>query len=730
MPLNAKPMKLVIVESPTKARAIQGFLGEDYHVVSSFGHVRDLPKSKLGVDTEHDFTPGYVIPTKARKTVSALKKAAQHADVLIMATDEDREGEAIAWHLVQVLGLNASSQQPTFSPREKGRVHKKPGVESQNPHVAIARIVFHEITKRAIEEALENPREININLVNAQQARRILDRLVGYELSPFLWKKVAKGLSAGRVQSVAVRLIVDRERERKNFISEEYWTIVASLLKIKNRRSEIKDQEFKALLVRINNETIPKLGIKTKEEADAIIKDLADATYTIARIEKREVAKNPFAPFTTSTLQQDSWRRLRMSAKFTMRIAQQLYEGINLGDGQIGLITYMRTDSVNIAASAQHTAKEFIETAYGKTYSSPRTFKTKSRLAQEAHEAIRPTDPRRAPQSIKECVDERQYKLYDLIWRRFIASQMSPASFDVMSADIETTSERNAKTYTFRATGQTMKFDGFLKVYPLKFEETMFPELNKGEILECSALVPDQHFTQPPPRYSEATLVKALEKEGIGRPSTYAPIMSTIQERGYIEKDEKRYFMPTEVGILVNDLLVEHFPAIVDIAFSAKMEEDLDTIAEGKTQWVPVVKNFYDPFKETLDQKYHDVAKYDLTEPSDEVCEKCGKPMVIKLGKFGKFLACSGFPECKNAKNIERSTHVACPKCDEGEIGEKRSRRGRVFYGCNRWPKCNYALWSRPTGEKCPECGSLLVEERKGTKCSNKECGGVQSLVS
>ncbi len=685
-------MKLVVVESPTKAKTIQRFLGKDYRVMSSFGHVRDLPKTKLGVDVEHDFTPTYVIPTKSKKAVTELKKSASKADVLIMATDEDREGEAIAWHLLQALG----------------------GEEQKE----VQRIVFHEITNNAIEEALAHPREIDMNLVDAQQARRILDRLVGYNLSPFLWKKVAKGLSAGRVQSVAVRLVAEREREIEKFIPEEYWTIEALL--------QSQTTEFLAQLIKIGENTIPKLGINTEKETDKIIKDLEGAEYKIESIEKKATQKHPFAPYTTSTLQQDAWRRLHMSAKFTMRIAQQLYEGTNLGEGAVGLITYMRTDSVHVASSAQTAAQKFIEHEYGKDYHASRIFKTKSRLAQEAHEAIRPTDPRRTPESIKEYLDARQYKLYDIVWRRFVASQMSSARFDSTTIEIETDNSKQTtdnKNYTFRATGQIMKFDGFLKVYPIKFEETMLPDLKEGEILDLQKLIPEQHFTKPPPRYSEATLVKTLEKEGVGRPSTYAPIMSTIQDRGYVEKDEQKRFRPTEIGTLVNDMLVEHFPKIVDIAFTAHMEEDLDNIAEGKTEWVPVIKTFYDPFKKNLEQKYENVEKKDLTEETEEVCEKCGKPMIIKYGRFGKFMACTGFPDCKNTKSLEKSTDVPCPKCGKGKISEKKSKRKRTFYGCNQWPKCDFALWSRPTGEKCPECGSLLVEERNQNKCSDKTCG-------
>jgi DNA topoisomerase IA len=1190
-------MNLIIVESPTKGDTIRKFLGAEYKVLASFGHVRDLPKTKFGVDVEKNFEPKYVIIPKAKKVINLLKKEAEKAKTLILASDPDREGEAIAWHLTQVLNLNGKPYQ---------------------------RIVFHEITKKAIEEALKNPRKIDINLVNAQQARRILDRIVGYELSPFLWKKVAKRLSAGRVQSVVVRLIVEREREIEKFVPQEYWTIVAKLKK----QAEIGSltTEFEAVLVKKDGKIIPKLGIKNKKEVDEILKDLKGAEYKVASIEKKEVKRNPPPPFITSTLQQEAWQRFHFPAKFTMQIAQQLYEkglcidensliitregeiyrikelenskmnlliGINertlqsefaevskfwkikaprkmikietedhekiiitkdhpllllknglptwvkgedikcgdyvaamesipverkkkplhllelieqfpdsikqriefqfsdpfhslirrktvgkpvpysllknqlkrkrikvnqivnyyqgvrvkpkvgwanfnkipfylnpkisyfigliAGDGHLpknerkirlsqkleyknpsvlnslnklisevlgrqfklrfsqknkgftinstflyyllqllgiptgnkhekidipnvllsqpdeivkaylaglwdsdgcinkhptansiqvsysskselfidklrlllktfgmnsskhldkrnkvfwlrltsngiskfkeqiapyliikkdrweklykkygeiyknrvisqcqgipgiapllekslveeefpkqklsqlvgvdifnyfgnvkpahnrlafiqkpilgkistfidtenqlfrrlstspiiwkkiitkkeinykkqfvydlttssntfianGLVshncTYHRTDSLNISDLALAAAKKFIIKNFGQNYYQFRKFKTKSKVAQEAHEAIRPTYPENTPENLKEKLNKNQFKLYDLIWRRFIACQMASAIFDLTTINI------GAKNYTFRATGQTLKFDGFLKVYPVKFEEKELPPLNVNEILKLIKLIPKQHFTEPPPRYTEASLIKELEKNGIGRPSTYAPILATIQERNYVKKDEQKRFFPTEIGILVNDLLVKHFPEIIDISFTAKMEEDLDKIANGQKDYVSVLKEFYQPFKENLGKKYKEVSKEDLIEKTEKKCPKCGAPILIRFGKFGRFYACSNFPKCDFTENLkENNLKIKCPKCKQGEIVERRTKNGKIFYGCSNWPKCDFALWEKPTGEICPKCGSLLVQtKRKQIKCSNKDC--------
>jgi DNA topoisomerase-1 len=672
-------MDLIIVESPTKAKTITKFLGPKYRVLSSYGHIRDLPKSELGVDTEHNFEPKYIIPTKARKTVSMLKKEAKEAKTIILATDEDREGEAIAFHLSKILDLGDKEQQ---------------------------RIVFHEITKQAIENALKNPRDIDMNLVNAQQGRRVLDRLVGYKLSPFLWKKIVKGLSAGRVQSVAVRLIVEREDEIKAFKPQEYYTIEAEL---QSREANAKTN-FLSFLIKKDEKTIPKLGINTKKEADAIVKNLNNAEYKVASIDKKESRRNPLPPFTTSTLQQEASKRLRWPAKFTMSVAQKLYEK--------GHITYHRTDSLNLSEISLTGAKKFIEEKYGKNYSPgfARRFKTKSKGAQEAHEAIRPTYPNKEPSQLK--LDDKQHRLYDLIWRKFIASQMSQAIFDSTSIDI------SAKNYTFRTTGQTLKFDGFLKVYTMKYEEAELPMLEKNEILELIKLLSNQHFTQPLPRYTEAGLIKILEENGIGRPSTYAPTISTIQTRNYVQKNEDKRFEPTEIGIAVNGLLVEHFPKIVDIKFTAIMEKNFDEIAEGETEWTQVIENFYTPFAKNLANKEEEVPKHKIAEQkTDKICPKCGAPLIIKLGRFGKFYACSAFPECKHTAPLERpSLGVKCPKCEEGELVEKRTRKGKIFFACNKYPQCDFALWDKPINEKCPKCDSLLVETKKGAKCSNKEC--------
>ncbi len=660
-------VKLVIVESPTKSKTIQRFLGKDFLVASSYGHIRDLPKKELGVDVKKDFTPKYVIPTKARKKVNELKKHLEKADSAILATDSDREGEAIAWHLAHALKL------------------KDPD-----------RIAFHEITKPAIEQAIKHPRKIDMKLVNAQQARRILDRLVGYKLSPFLWKKVMRGLSAGRVQSVAVRLICEREEEIKKFKPEEYWDITAELAK--QNQTEV----FEARLTEKNNKAITKLGIKDKQKAEQILKDLTGAEYKVIDIEKKQTKKNPLPPFTTSTLQQTAAGQLRLSAKRTMFLAQKLYER--------GLITYHRTDSLNLSSASQAEARKLIEKSFGKQYTKPRHYKTKSKGAQEAHEAIRPSYPSKTPTMVKD-------KLYELIWQRFIASQMTEARFDASKIDI------SASNYTFRANGQTLKFDGFLKIYPMQFTENQLPELKNNELLDLKKLIPDQHFTQPPARYSEASLVKILEKEGIGRPSTYAPILDTIQQRNYVQKNEQRKFEPTKIGSIVNEVLVEHFPKIVDIKFTAKMEKELDEIAEGKDGWVKTLEDFYFPFEKNLKAKEKTVIKKDLTEKTDKKCPKCGEPMIIRLGRFGRFLACSGFPGCKHTEPILKpSLGIKCPKCQKGELTEKRTRKGKVFYACNQWPKCDFALWDKPVNETCPDCKSLLVEKGKKLACSSKEC--------
>jgi len=675
---------LIIVESPTKARTIQKFLGNDFIIKSSFGHIRDLPKNEFGVDVENNFKPKYVVPPKAKKIISGLKKLAGKANNTILATDEDREGESIAWHLQETLKL-------------------------KNPQ----RIIFHEITKEAIENALKNPRYIDMNLVNAQQARRILDRIVGYKLSPFLWKKVAKGLSAGRVQSVAVRLIVDREKEIEEFVPTEYWSIEVLL--------EKGGKTFDAILVKRDDKLLEKLEIKNKNEAEKILQDLAGSEYIVESVERKETKKYPYPPFTTSTLQQTAWQKLGFSAKTTMLLAQKLYES--------GYITYHRTDSLNLSESSLFSARKFISEKYGQNYWAGKMikYKTKNNSAQEAHEAIRPTYADRSPDLLKK-IDTKQLKLYALIWQRFIACQMAPAVFDSLSADIK------AKNYTFRANGQTLKFDGFLRVYPIKFDEKEIPPIKRGDGLNLIKTDSVQHFTEPPPRYNEASLVKTLEKYGIGRPSTYAPIISTIQERNYVTKNNQKRFFPTEIGVIVNDILVKNFPEIVDVNFTAKMEKELDEIAEGKDTWQKTCRDFYEPFSKRLEEKYKEVKKSTTVKKIDKVCPKCGTPLVERLGRFGKFYACSRFPQCKYTESIEGDPdilNIVCPKCKKGKLTGKRTKRGETFYGCDRFPKCDFALWDKPIDEYCPKCNSILTEKTTSHKkiiiiCSNKNCDFVK----
>jgi DNA topoisomerase-1 len=650
---------LVIVESPAKGRTIEKYLGKDYRVLASFGHVRDLPKGKLGVDVEHNFEPTYVVPTKAKKTVAALKKAVASADEVYLATDYDREGEAIAWHIIQALGL------------EKG--HKLP----------IHRITFHEITKSAIEAAVKNPRALDIDLVNAQQARRILDRLVGYTLSPFLWKKVMKGLSAGRVQSVAVRIIVDREREILAFKPVEYWSIEA-LLDTKTK------EQFKANLISWQGKKIEKLTVGTKERADALGESLRGANYVIASIESKETQKRPSAPFTTSTLQQQSAHRLYFSAKQTMKLAQDLYEA--------GHITYMRTDSLNLATEATEEARTVIRSSFGDQYlpSAAIQYKTKSKGAQEAHEAIRPTHAAAAPGTLA-LPSERHEKLYELIWQRMVACQMAPARLKAETILVDAKFEKESGQ--LKATGNTMVFDGYLKVWPTDREDVLLPVMTKGDDVTLNNLDIAQHFTEPPARFSEATLVKALEEFGIGRPSTYAPTLSTIQDRNYVELIERR-FHPTEVGTVVVDLLIKHFPNIVDPNFTAQMEERLDDVAEGKMEWTKDLKDFFVPFEKLVKEKSDEVVKLDMTEETDRKCPKCGKPMVIRHGRFGKFIACTGFPDCKHTEAIVVATGVKCPDCTEGDVIERKTKRGKTFWGCSRYPECKYATWEDPMKPK------------------------------
>ncbi|MEK7124428.1 MAG: type I DNA topoisomerase [Patescibacteria group bacterium] len=701
-------MILLLVESPTKAKTLKNFLGKDYNVLASMGHVRDLPKAELGVDVEKDFEPRYVIPTKARKVISELKKASAKADTTILATDEDREGESISWHLQEALKL-------------------------ENPK----RIVFHEITEEAIKEALENPREIDMHLVHAQQARRILDRIVGYKLSPFLWKKVSRGLSAGRVQSVTVRLVVKREEEIKKFVPVEYWTVQALLRQqIQNSKSEVLNpdkvrdpvspdlsghrdkskiqnlnvqNEFTATLIKKDGKNIDKIDIKNKKGADEILKNLGNADYIIEKIDKKETRRNPLPPFTTSTLQQSAANKFGFPAKMTMSVAQKLYEQ--------GYITYHRTDSLNLSQMSLGQAQKFIVSEFSQKYHAPKKYKA-GKGAQEAHEAIRPTYASKTPQSVK--LESAQAKLYTLIWQRFIACQMSPAVFDSTAVEIK------ANRYSFGANGQILKFDGFLKVYPMKFLEADLPNLQEREKIELLKITPSQHFTEPPARYNEASLIKALEKHGIGRPSTYAPTLSTIQERNYIAKNEQKRFYPTEMGTIVNEVLVKNFPQIVDIDFTAKMEKELDEIAEGKDTWQKTCKDFYGPFDKNLKEKYEEVQKENLDIATDKICPECSKPMVEKLGRFGRFYACTGFPECKHTESIVpvgEKIDIACPKCKTGKMAAKKTKRGKIFYGCSAYPKCDFALWDKPINKFCQKCNSILVETKsKKIKCSNKDC--------
>jgi len=680
-------MKLILVESPTKSNTIQKFLGEDYKVLASYGHVRDLPEKSLGVDIEHNFEPKYVILPKAKKRVAELNKESKKSTEVILATDEDREGEAIAWHLTQALSLG------------------NPKHEIRNPkqNLKFERIVFHEITKNAIEEALKNPRDINMKLVDAQQARRILDRLVGYKLSPFLWRKVAKGLSAGRVQSIAVRLVVEREKEISNFKPEEYWTIAARL------KTEVpafakasaggQSPEFEAQLIKIEEKKLEKFSITNKEAADEIVSDLDGAAWRVLKIEKKETRRQPLPPFTTSTLQQTAWAWFGFGAKQTMLLAQQLYE--------TGLITYMRTDSFNLSKESIAAAFEKIKKDFGNNYlaMAPRIYKTKSKTAQEAHEAIRPTAPDKNPETLKEKLMPQQYKLYDLIWRRFIASQMSNAIFEATGVDI--LAKKPGNNYTFRAKGNVLRFDGFLKVYPQKLTETSLPALKEKEDLELKELMPTQHFTEPPPRYNEASLIKALEEYGIGRPSTYAPTMATIQTRRYVIKDDQKRLNPTDIGILVSDILVKHFPEIVDIKFTAHMEENLDKIAGGEKEWRPVIKEFWEPFKENLEKKSLELSKEKIaTEKTELKCPECGKDLVIRMSRYGKFYACSGFPNCKYTAPLtedKKEDLGHCHKCDTGQIIKRRTKKGRTFWGCSNWPKCDYATWENPKKNELKE---------------------------
>jgi DNA topoisomerase I len=752
---------LVIVESPAKAKTIEKFLGPDYSVLASFGHVRALPSKQGSVDLANDFEPKYHVLPESKKQIDAIKKALKGAERLLLATDPDREGEAISWHLLAALGLD-----------------KKPKIEIQ-------RVVFHEITKDAIIHAVKNPRQIATDLVDAQQARSILDYLVGFNLSPFLWKKIRYGLSAGRVQSVALRLVCEREKEIQAFIEQEYWTIAA-------RMEKNGGQSLKAGLVAVDGKKLGKFDIPDDKTAEALKTAIAKGQARVATVTRKEMKRNPSPPFTTSTLQQEASRKLGFSAKKTMSTAQRLYEGVDLGaEGTVGLISYMRTDSVNLSEQALKEAKEVISAAYGKEYAlaKPRHYKNKSKNAQEAHEAIRPTYLAKTPAEMKKFLPPDQHKLYELIWKRTIACQMAEALLDQTSVDIAVTGSGlgdKKQEFTLRATGSVIRFPGFMKLYiegvddEDEEKEGTLPQLDEGETLKLLEVMPEQHFTQPPPRYTEATLVKTMEEYGIGRPSTYASTLNTLVERKYARLDKKRFF-PEDVGMVVNDLLTAHFAKYVDYNFTAGLEEELDQVSRGEKQWKPLLREFWEPFITLLNQKEAEVKKDDLTtealeeacpecgkplaiklgkrgkfiactgfkegckytrnlesdateatEPvvSDEKCDKCGQPMLVKDGRYGKYLACSGYPACKNIQplNKPKGTGVTCPDCKQGELTEKKSRYGKMFYSCNRYPECKFALWDLPIEQPCPKCGfPLLVKKvykKKGEflKCPKEGC--------
>lgn len=668
---------LVIVESPAKAKTIGKYLGSKYIVKASMGHIRDLPKSQIGVEVENDFQPKYITIRGKGSILKELKDASKKVKNVYLAADPDREGEAIAWHLAHYLELDETDT---------------------------CRVVFNEITKQAVKDAFKTPRKINMDLVNAQQARRILDRLVGYKISPLLWKKVKKGLSAGRVQSVCVKLIIDRDNEIDAFNPEEYWSITARLTQ--------NGVPFEAKYHSIGGE---KRELGNEQEMQAILDAMSGDKFTVSEVKEKERLRNPAPPFITSSLQQEAARKLGFRASKTMSVAQQLYEGVELGkEGTVGLITYMRTDSTRISPVAQEEAKAYIEEKYGAPFNpeQPRIYTKKNSNAQDAHEAIRPTSILRDPESMKPFVSRDQLRLYKLIWERFISSQMSSAVLDTMTVDLL------SGDATFRANGSKVKFAGFMKVYVegnddgTEEEHKFLPPFAVGDVVQSETIDPKQHFTQPPPRYTEARLVKTLEELGIGRPSTYAPTLETIQKRGYVAIEEKK-FMPTELGDLVIQLMEEFFPEILNAEFTANMEGDLDHVEDGKEDWVKVLANFYESFEKRLEVAEEEMKEVEIQdEVSDEICEKCGRHLVYKMGRFGKFLACSGFPECRNTKPIVKDIGVPCPKCAEGKIIERRSKKGRIFYGCDTYPACDYVSWDKPTAKPCPKCDSMLVEKR------------------
>ena len=745
---------LVIVESPAKANTLARFLGSKYVVRASKGHVRDLPKFGLGVDIKDDFAPRYEVVKEKRELVKDLKKEATAASIVYLATDPDREGEAISWHIVEAIGLKKKD---------------------------IKRVVFHEITEEAVKEAFRHPRTVDERLVNAQQARRVLDRLVGYKLSPLLWHKIQKGLSAGRVQSAALRMVVDREREIQKFVPVEYWTIEAMLAKQDGAAAK---QGFAAQLhSRVGDDA--RITIPDQQTADTLKADVESAAFVVKHVQKKEIQRRPAAPYTTSTLQQEASRRLGFPAQKTMAVAQQLYEGIPLGgEGPVGLITYMRTDSLHVAVSAKEEARSYIGEKFGKDYVPPhaRIYTAKSKLAQEAHEAIRPTSVWREPAKMRHFLTREQFALYDLVWKRMVASQMNNALVDQTSVEIDAAG-RSGAHYIFRASGSKVRFQGFLTLYAESRDDDAkddegkqpLPELKPHEPLDCRGITPEQHFTEPPPRFTEATLIKALEENGIGRPSTYAPIIATLMGREYVKRQEGRLH-PQDLGMLVSDLLTTNFPEIVDPGFTAQMEDELDDVARGKRKWESVLHDFYGPFEADLKKAHLDIpdeaqgqtcekcgkpmvvkvgrygrflscsgypecknakpingtAQAAAPEPTDEVCEKCGKPMVIKAGRYGRFLSCTGYPECKNARPIQAKTGAKCPKCG-GDILERRAKRAKkgrgrgsnVFYGCSNYPTCDFTVSRRPLAQPCPSCGGLLVASgQKAVRCAKCDYKG------
>ncbi len=679
---------LVIVESPAKAKTIERYLGKKYKVRASIGHLRDLPRSQMGVDTENNYEPKYITIRGKGPILQELKKDAKKAKKIFLAADPDREGEAIAWHLAHQLGVDINSD---------------------------CRVVFNEITKDAIKESFKNPRPIDMNRVDAQQARRILDRLVGYNISPILWKKVKKGLSAGRVQSVALRLIIDRENEIKAFIPEEYWSISGKFTKA--------GKSFEASFY---GDVSKKMKLENKKQVDEVLSKMSGDEFEIVNVVKKERKRNPAPPFTTSSLQQEAARKLNFRARKTMMLAQQLYEGINTGkEGIVGLITYMRTDSTRISETAKGEAVSFVETMYGKEFVATSKAKAKeSANTQDAHEAVRPTSVMRPPEAMKAFLSRDQHRLYKLIWERFVASQMAPAVLDTVTADLMNGDVK------FRATGSEVKFPGFMKVYiegeddREEEKDGILPPLEKGESVKGSDIDPKQHFTQPPPRYSEARLVKTLEELGIGRPSTYAPTLDTIQKRGYVTLDAKR-FVPTELGEIVHSAVNQYFPDIINIEFTAEMEKNLDDVEDGEIAWKQVIDEFYREFEKHVQVADEEMEKIEIKdEPAGEDCEKCGSPMVFKMGRYGKFMACSNFPDCRNTKAIIKPIGVTCPSCKEGQVVERKSKTKRIFFGCDRYPECEYVSWDKPIARPCPKCQSTLVEKRlkKGVQIQCTEC--------